>query len=160
MKKTDNNERKVSKGRVIDAYETLASAKRSKMEADDRRAIHKILWPMKKVADDFAGYRKEAVRNLQPENYDSIVGRINRFNAMTEAEREKALTQKEYVDALRANLEFNNEITKTLDEERAKEMELDFEPLAEEAYDRLLDSNPDWDLGTDIELRDILCKGK
>lgn len=150
-KKTISNER------IINAYRTLDAAKLAKMEVADRFTLIKALRPMKKVSAEFDDFREDAIKKLKPENYGEIAEAVNRFNEMSQEEREAAISEKKYADALKANLEFNNSMNDCLKEELTKETELDFATLPEEAFGKLLDSNPEWTLGIAMELEEILC---
>lgn len=150
-KKTISNER------IINAYRTLDAAKLAKMEVADRFTLIKALRPMKKVSAEFDDFREDAIKRLKPENYGEIAEAVNRFNEMSQEEREAAISEKKYADALKANLEFNNSMNDCLKEELTKETELDFATLPEEAFGKLLDSNPEWTLGIAMELEEILC---
>lgn len=150
-KKTISNER------IINAYRTLDAAKLAKMEVADRFTLIKALRPMKKVSAEFDDFREDAIKRLKPENYGEIAEAVNRFNEMSQEEREAAISEKKYADALKANLDFNNSMNDCLKEELTKETELDFATLPEEAFGKLLDSNPEWTLGIAMELEEILC---
>ena len=140
---------------VENIYPVLDKAKYAKMDAQCRRQVFAAMYAMKKVMTDYNGYREELVKRLRPENADEIAGLVDEFNAMPKAERENAIKDKKYADALKANLEFSNEVQKCLFE---KESDLDFAPLTDEAFDALCDSNPDWDFGQSMALHDILCE--
>lgn len=57
-----------------------------------------------------------------------------------------------------ANMEaYNADVARCIGEEASREQELEFEPLTEEAFGRLLDSN-DLDISTIIVLQDVLCE--
>ena len=148
---------KTTTGKVSEAYALLDSAKYSKMESKERIALIKAMRQMKKVAEDFNGFRQDAVKRLMPENFEDIANRINEFNAMSQQERVAAVEKPEYADALRANAKFQNDVESCVAEEGAKEIELAFEPLAADAFVNLLDSNPEWAVGQAMLVEDMLC---
>lgn len=150
--------KKILKNAVIhNVYKTLDKANSVK-DGKARRAVFKAMFPMKKIAEECEDYQQEAAKRLQPENYQSIVDIINEFNAMSPTEREEALKQSKYMDALRANFSFNKDLEKCVTEYMGKETEVDFEPLSDEFFDALCDSNPDWTLGQCMELQEALCE--
>lgn len=140
---------------IENIYPVLDKAKYAKMDAQGRRQVFAAMYAMKKVMTDYNSYREELVKRLRPENAEEIARLVDEFNAMPQGERESAIKDKKYADALKANLEFSNEVQKCLFE---KESELDFAPLSDEAFDALCDSNPDWDFGQSMALHDILCE--
>lgn len=152
MKKT------IKKATITKVYGILNTAKLSKCPTQVRRAVFGAMYPMKAVAGECADYEREAAKRLQPEDYQAVVDVINEFNAMSPTDREAAVKQAKYMNALRVNFDFNREVNKCVDEYLAEDVELDFAPLADEAFDALCESNPDWTLGQCIELQDALCE--
>ena len=140
---------------IENIYPVLDKAKYAKMDAQGRRQVFAAMYAMKKVMTDYNSYREELVKRLRPENAEEIARLVDEFNAMPQGERESAINDKKYADALKANLEFSNEVQKCLFE---KESELDFAPLSDEAFDALCDSNPDWDFGQLIAIKELLCE--
>ena len=151
MKKTLKN------AAIHNVYKTLDKANSVKDSAT-RRVGFKAMFPMKKIAEECEDYQREAAKRLQPDNYQSVVDIINEFNAMSPTEREDALKQPRYMDALRANFSFNKDLERCVTEYMGKESEIDFAPLTDEMFDALCDANPDWTLGQCIELQDALCE--
>lgn len=139
---------------VENSYPVLDKAKCAKMDAKGRRSVYAAMYAMKKVLGDYNGYREELVKRLRPGNAEEIGRLVDEFNAMPQGERESALKEQKYADALKANYEFSAEVQKCLVE---KESELDFTPLTDEAFDALCDSNPDWDFGQIMALKALLC---
>lgn len=149
---------KEKKFKILDSYSLLDKAKYSKMESLDRKTIVMAMYPIKKVVDDFNAYKDDVVKRLTPENYRDIVEILNEVNAMSEKSRMSVLLKPRYASAIKANMEFNNSINQCLIEELNKEVEIEFEPLSEESFDRLCESNQDWTLGQSMNLHDILCR--
>lgn len=152
MKKT------IKKATITKVYGILDSAKLNKCPAQVRRAVFGAMYPMKAVAGECADYEREAAKRLQPEGYQATVDVINEFNAMSPTDREEAVKQSKYMNALRVNFDYNREVNKCVSEHLAEVVELDFVPLSDEVFDALCDSNPDWTLGQCIELQDALCE--
>ena len=151
MKKT------IKKATIAKVFGILDSAKLNKCPAQVRRAVFGAMYPMKAVAGECADYEREAAKRLQPEDYQVVVDVINEFNAMSPTDREAAVKQAKYMNALKANLEFNREVNKCVSEHLSEDAEIDFAPLSDEVFDALCDSNPDWTLGQCMELQDVLC---
>lgn len=151
MKKT------VKKGIIQNIYGLLDKAKSDKCDSAARRAVFGAMYPMKAVAEGVADYHQEAAKRLQPANYNDIVAVINEFNGMNPHQREDAIKQPKYMDALRANFDFNKDLEKCMADVLAEDTEIDFVPLTDAVFDALCDSNPDWTLGQCMELQTVLC---
>ena len=143
--------------KVTDAYAFLDKAKYTKMEAADRRKLIKGIYRMKKVSAEYNDFRNDALKRLRPDNAEEMATLLSELDRMKPEEQMNALSQQKYADALRANAEFNKAVGECLGEELEKEVELDFLPLTEEAFDRLLDSNPEWSVGQAMLAEEILC---
>lgn len=154
-----NMKRTVKKGIIQNIYGLLYKAKSDKCDSAARRAVFNAMYPMKSVAEGVADYRQEAAKRLQPANYDDIVTIINEFNGMTPHQREEALKQPKYMDALRANFDFDKDLGKCVGDMLSEDTEIDFVPLTDVVFDSLCDSNPDWSLGQCMELQAVLCGG-
>lgn len=142
---------------IENVYTLLNGVKNTKMNSAARRALFGVMYPMKRVAEECKDYRQEAAKRLQPENYQEIADIINEFNGMTPEERAEAIKNPKYMEALKTNFTLDRDFNKCVAEYMEKETELDFEPLTEEVFDALCDSNPDWTLGQCMELQDVLC---
>lgn len=151
MKKT------VKKETIVNIYQALDNATLGKMETADRFVFIKALRPLKKVIVDFNDFKEDAVKRLKPENYDTIAEKVQKFNGMSREDKEAAINDKEYADALKANGEFNLNIDKCLREELDKEVELEFAPLSEDAFGKLMESNTEWNAGVIMAIEDLLC---
>lgn len=147
--------------RVINVYKALDGAKMSKLETPDRYLLIRALRPMRRIDADFAEFREDAVKRLRPDNYDDIAAKVNKFNTLkTVQEREAAIEDTATREALEANYKFNTEVSECVKDELAKEVELEFAPLSEDAFGKLMESNPDWALGLIAEIEDVLTENK
>lgn len=144
-------------GKTVKAFRTLDAAKLSRMDTAQRFALIKALRPMKKVTGDFEDFRDDALRRLRPEGFDKVEAVIGRLREMPEPERSRAMADPANADAARLYDAYGREVDGCLGEEAAKETELEFEPLSDEAFGTLLESNGDWTAGLAMELQDILC---
>lgn len=151
MKKT------IKTGRVTALYGILDAAKYTKMDSTARTSLIRAMRPMRRVANDYNEYREDAVKRLRPDNYDQVAGLVQKFAAMDAEAQKTAIAESPYKEALKTNYEFNTALNKCMADENEKEVELDFAPLPDEAFDGLCDSNPDWTLGQCVELQAVLC---
>lgn len=150
---------KTTIGKTVDVYSILNKANFSKMNTSERKEITKARQPMLKYVEEYEKMHKDAVKNLQPDNFDEIARLVNEYNKMTIREKEIALKDPEYFDALNENARFNQSVNDCLNDYLNKEAELDFTPVKEDTFDKLIDSNKDngWTFGIETLLKGILC---
>ena len=149
--------KKTTIGKTVRAFRTLDGAKLSRMDTAQRFALLKALRPMKKVTSEFEDFRDDAFRRLRPEGFGEVEAAIGRLRGMPEPERSRAIADPANADAVRLFDDYGREVDGCLGEEAAKETALEFEPLSDEAFGALLESNGDWAAGIAMELQDILC---
>lgn len=143
--------------KIVNVYSVLEGAKYTKLKTSERAAIVKFRRPMKKIVMDYEDFRKDALKDLRPDDFDQTVEVIRSFNEMTEEERKEALKDPEYLEALKANADFNRSVDECLKEEEDKEIEVEVAPISREAFNKLLDSNLDWTFGILDVLEEMLC---
>lgn len=141
---------------INEVYTLLDAAKYTKMEAADRRALVKAMRPLKKVYTDFNDFREDAIKRLRPDNYEEVARLVDEFNGLSADARNAAVADPKYASAIKAFNDFQTNISECLREEVAKEHELDYEPLTDEAIDRLLDSNAEWTVGQAMLVQDVI----
>lgn len=128
---------------AVMAARVLSNVKFDKMEDKEKFALLRALRPMKRVAEDYDGFVKDVSERLKPEEFDRLVA--------------KEQSGQEYTTEESARVrKYNEDVRECLRTEEQKEVDLDFEPLSEEAVMRLAKSNPDMSVGTVSELMDLL----
>lgn len=152
-------EKKINKGRIIDIFPVFSKANFKHIEKNDRKKLFKVHYLMKNVFSESNKIRQEAVEKFKPENYDTeIAGFVDRFNTMSMPEREAALANdKKMADAIKTHISFLTDVDACVADERVKDAVLDIVPLSDDAFNSLLDSNPEWTIGESEELMDMLC---
>lgn len=151
--------KKTVKNKIIqDVYKTLDSAKIDRLKTSDRRAVFGVIYPMKRIAQEYEDYQREAAKRLMPANYQEIIQVVNEFCEMSNEDRADALKQPRFESALKENYLFNQEMNKCMSEYLDKDAELEFTPLADEVFDAMCDCNPNWTLGQCVELQGLLCR--
>lgn len=132
---------------IVEVYNRLKSAKVSKMEDAEKFAVVKAMRVFRPIADGFAAFVDDAREKLRPENFEEIQHKIQHVDTLSEEERNAVNAQ---VDA------YARSINECILDEARKEVDLEFEPLSEEALSRLAASN-DFDISTILFLGDALC---
>lgn len=143
---------------VVNVYDVLDNATLGKLEVPERFTYIKALHALKKINGDFNDFREDAVKRLKPEDYDAIAEKVGKFNKMKPEEKEAALNDSAMTAALDANGEFMRQLNECLGDELDKEVEVEFAPLSEEAFGRLMESNGAWTAGTIMAAQELLCE--
>lgn len=135
LKKTTND--------IVTAFRLINDAKLTKMEPSERFALISITRQLKKVAVDFDDFFKDVREKMKPEGIDAIAEKIQRRVELTP--EEAAIWNK-----------YNNDINNSLKGEFEKEIELDFEPLGKESFERFIESN-DFNVSDILVISDVIC---
>ena len=144
--------KKIATEKVLNVYNLINEAKISKMDDADKFKMIKIARALKPVATSFEDFKKDAGEKLKGENHDKMVEKAQQW----QAEGEKTtLTEAERIEINKYFNDYNNKIVECLKEEAAKENELDFEPLGEEAFGKRVASN-DWTLGQITAIEEVV----
>lgn len=132
-KKTDN---------VVAAFRLINTAKISKMEDTEKFDFIKTVKHLKKVGTDFDDFLKDAQERLKPENFDKIAAKYQSKEELT-------------ADEMATLNKYNKDVADCVQGELDKEVELDFEPLSEEALGRFIASN-DFTVADIITISDVI----
>lgn len=132
-KKTDN---------VVAAFRLINTAKISKMEDSEKFALIKAVKHLKKVGTDFEDFLKDAQERLKPENFDKIAAKYQSKEELT-------------ADEMATLNKYNKDVADCVQGELDKEVELDFEPLSEEALGRFIASN-DFTVAEIMNISDVI----
>lgn len=127
---------------IVTAFRLINTAKIGKMEDTEKYAIIKATRKLKKVGTDFDDFLKDAQEKLKPEGFDAIVSKMQAKQELTSAE---SATLNKY----------NKDVSDCLADELKKEVELDFEPLSEEALGHLYASN-DFSLSEILAIEEVI----
>lgn len=135
VKKTTND--------IVTAYRHINSAKLTKMETPERFALILITRQLKKVATEFDDFFKDVQEKMKPEGFDAIAEKV---------QGKKELSPEE----IAAWNKYNKDINDSLKGELDKEIELDFEPLGKEAFEKFIESN-DFNVSEILAVEDVIC---
>lgn len=155
---------------IIALFRLLNAAKYTKMEDGDKIKAWKILRALKPIAEKFDDDIKTSREKLKPEGYDELLKRAQQieaderkvFGEINSQQREqefiKALCEKyeEYAKFQNVGRDFIKLCNDALREFAQADVELDFEPLSENAFEKLMASN-DWSLSQAGFLADNIC---
>ena len=145
---------------IHSAYMVLSAAKFSSLADADKIKLYKIARAMKPSARQFEEDSRDAAEKLKPEGIDAKLQKAQEYEAKTKAgETDKLpMTAEEYQKFIQREwLPFNNLVQKAVREFADKEIELEFEPLTEEAFGKLMASN-DWTIEKATTIGDLITE--
>ena len=130
---------------VMTAFNILNAATYKKLDDADKVKLWKIARAMKPVAKQFEEDSKDAAEKLKPENLDAQLEKARDYEAKRQnGDNDLPMTDAEYQAFIRDLwTPFNQLVAKAVREFADKEVEIEFEPLSEEAFGKLMASN-DW----------------
>ena len=154
MKKT------VKTSEILSVYQIVGNAKYGKMSDEDKIKVWKIARLLKPVAMKFEDDRKDAFENLKPEDcdFDGRLAKAQEYERLVKAKQPTidVMTTAEYDAFIEVFKDYNKLVGEALKELADKEVELDFEPLSEDAFGKLMASN-EWSVAQAMEAGDFIC---
>lgn len=139
---------------IIEVYKALKEAKLTKMESKEKFAVIRIMRAVKPVAEEWDAFLSTVDEKLRGEGHEEMVAKIQQWQKEGE---QTTLTEEERREVNAYIMRYNKERSELLSSELAKEVEVKFEPLTEEAFERLIDSN---DMTVEVLglLSEAICK--
>lgn len=127
---------------IVASYRLINNAKLTKMEDAEKFALIKAARKLKKTATDFEDALKDTQERLKPEGFDAIAGKMQARQDLTPEESAKVG-------------KYNTDVTACLKDELDREVELEFEPLSEDALERFIASN-DFSVAEIMAISDVI----
>ena len=140
-------EKTVTTENIVIAYNSLKGAKLTRLDTAEKFTAIRAMRVLKPVAASLQGFIEDAREKLRPEGFDIIERKASAFDTLSDEEKRE-------VNAVIST--YNADVARCISEEASKEHTIDFEPMTEETFGRLLDSN-DLDMSTILVLQDVLC---
>ena len=136
---------KVTTEKILSVYNILKGASYQKMSDDDKIKLWKIARTMKPIATKFEDDSKDAAEKLKPEGLEATLEKAKEYEQKRQkGDTDLPMTEAEYLGFINGDwAKFNNLLTKAVKEFADAEVELEFEPLNEESFSKLIASN-DW----------------
>ena len=136
---------KVTTEKILSVYNILKGASYQKMSDDDKIKLWKIARAMKPIATKFEDDSKDAAEKLKPEGLEITLEKAKEYEQKKQkGDTDLPMTEAEYLGFINGDwAKFNNLLTKAVKEFADAEVELEFEPLNEESFFKLIASN-DW----------------
>lgn len=142
MKKTIKTEK------VLSLWRVLGAAKYTKLDDADKIKVWKISRVLKPIAEKFEDESKDAAEKLKPsENFDERLQQAQEFERVQKDAKADASSLKmgaaEYGEFIKELQKYNKLVSDAVKGFADKEVEVEFEPINEEAFGKLMNSN-DW----------------
>lgn len=148
---------------VLVAFNTLNTAKYGSMEDADKIKVWKITRALKPIATKFDEDSKDAAEKMKPKyegGFDETLQKAQEYERMirdTKVDAKKLPMGAAEYDAFIAKFkEYNKLVGKTIEEFAEKVVKVEFEPLTEDAFGKLMASN-EWAFGQAVALSEIIC---
>lgn len=158
--------KKIKTNEILAAYNILNAAKYASMGDDDKVKVWKIARTLKPIATKFEEDSKDAAEKMKPKDKDFAekyqkAQEFERMKRTPNADASKLpMGAAEYDQFINDVLvPYNKLVGKALEEYANKEVEVEFEPLSDEAFGKLMASN-EWSLGQTVVLSEIICEQK
>ena len=153
---------KLTTEKVLEAFNVVSTAKYAKLDDQDKVRVWKIARALKPVADKFADDRDDASKKLMPtEDFEERRAKAQQYQSMLsdkQADMTQApMTPTEFWKFFNENFAYNKLLNEALAEFGKKEVEVEFEPLSEETFGKLMSSN-DWTFDFALRLSEIICE--
>lgn len=147
---------KITTEKVLNAYRIISGAKYTKMDDADKIKAWKIARALKPVATKFDEDSKDAAEKLKPsEDFADNLQKAQEFERITKDKDFDAsklpMGVAEYNEFIKKFQDYNRLVGEAVKEFADKEVEIEFEPLSEESFGKLMASN-EWTMEQTVEI--------
>ena len=151
--------KRVKTEKVLGAFNVLNTAKYAKMDDADKIKVWKIARALKPIATKFDEDSKDAAEKLKPEGFDDDLRKAQEYERVTkdkDADASKLeMGAAEYGEFIKKLKEMNKLVADALKEFANKEVDIDFEPISEDAFTKLMASN-DWTMEQAVMIGELI----
>lgn len=146
---------------ILNIYNVINNAKYSKMEDADKIKVWKICRVLKPIATKFDEDSKDAAEKFKADikDFDERLGKAQEYERLRSKKEPTIdiMTTAEYDAFIKEFKEYNDLVQKAVQEFADKEVEIDFTPITEDAFGKLLSSN-EWTMAQATALGDFICE--
>ena len=144
---------------IVNAYNVLNAAKLAKMQDTDKFTVIRAMRALKPIQTDYEAAVKDAQERLKPEDFDALQKKAADWNATHKDKKLTDLTPEE-----RATLEginaayrdYTEKVEQCVRDLAETEKTLDYTRLSQDAFGKLLESNPEWKMQEILGVADVL----
>ena len=145
--------------KVLAAYRLLGSAKYGKLADEDKIKVLKICIALKPIATKYDEDSKDVAEKLKPsEDYDERLAEAQEYERVSRDKDADASQLKmgpaEFNEFVKEMNHYQDLISKALKDEMEKEVEVEFEPITEDALLKLMNSN-DWTIAGAMAVSEV-----
>ena len=165
MKQTKIMKKSIKTSEVLAAFNVLNSAKYGSMSDEDKIKVWKITRALKPIATKFDEDSKDAAEKMKPKyegGFDETLQKAQEYERMihdTKVDAKKLpMGAAEYDAFIKVFKEYNKLVGKAVEQFADTKVKVEFEPLTEEAFGKLMASNTDWKMSQVMALSDIICE--
>lgn len=131
---------------ILKVYNIIAQAKYNKLDDDDKIKIWKISRTLKPIQTQYEDDTKDVSEKMKPtDDFQNKLQKARDYEDSVKEGKTAEMTKEEYDNFLKEFVSYNNTVQKAIRELLDKEVEIEFSPLSEDAFGKLLSSN-DWNL--------------
>lgn len=135
-----------TKAEIARAYRTLAAAKLTKLDDEEKFLIVKVIISLKPIAKEFEDFIQQTKESLKENNHEEMLDKANRWNATNKGRNINDLTDEEKKELFEINkyfAEYSNKVEKCILEEGNKDANFTPFKLSNDTATKLIASN-DW----------------
>jgi len=134
--------------RIIEAFKTLDSSKYQKLSDDDKIKVWKIIRALKPIALEYEEAIEDAkVRLVPSDDYEMKFQKAQLYEHMKkEGKNTLPMSEEEYNAFVPIFKSYMELLAKAINDGLKEVRSIEFEPLSEEAFGKLMASN-DWSFG-------------
>lgn len=151
----------VKTDKVLAAFRVLNTAKYAKMDDEDKIKVWKIARALKPCADKFDDASKDAAEKLKPsDDFADKLQKAQEFERMRNANEDMTkapMGAAEYNEFIKEFQEYNKLVANAIKEFADEEVEVEFEPLTDAAFGKLMASN-DWNMSNVMEIGSLVLE--
>lgn len=154
--------RKVKTEMLLAVFNVLNTAKYAKLDDQDKIKVWKIARQMKPIATKFEEETKDAAEKMKPgEEFDEQLQKAQQYEVeirKQDCDAEKLpMGAAEYQAFITEFKKYQKLVNEAVKEFADKEVEIDFEPVSEDVFGKLMASN-DWTVDQATTLGDFICQ--
>ena len=153
--------RKVRTELLLVVFNVLNTAKYGKLDDQDKIKVWKIARQMKPIATKFDEETKDAAEKMKPgDDFDDRLQKAQEFERLrnTNGDMSKSpMGAAEYQEFIVEFKNYQKLVSDAVKEYADKEVEIEFEPVSEEVFGKLMASN-DWTVDQTTTLGDFICE--
>lgn len=154
--------RKVKTEMLLAVFNVLNTAKYGKLDDADKIKVWKIARQMKPIATKFEEETKDAAEKMKPgEEFDEQLQKAQQYEVeirKPDCDAEKLpMGAAEYQAFITEFKKYQKLVNDAVMEFADKEVEIDFEPVSEDVFGKLMASN-DWTVDQATTLGDFICQ--